>query len=157
MIDKKEVEAIVSKAIEGTDAFIVDVTVSPANDIVVELDSPTGVDLEFCTRVSDLINAAFNRDDEDYSLEVGTSSLSAPFKVVGQYEKHLGDSVDILTKDGRKFTGVLTAVDGAARTFTVEVSRKVKEPGEKRPRLVAEPETLSFDDCRSVAYHFDFK
>lgn len=157
MIEKNKVEAIVDKAIEGTDAFAVSVSVSPSNDIVVELDSPTGVDLDFCAHVSDLINAAFDRDDEDYSLEVGTSSLSAPFKVAGQYEKHIGDDVDILTKNGRKFTARLTAVDAAARTFTVEVTRKVKEPGQKRPVMVTEPETLGFDDCKSVAYHFDFK
>lgn len=157
MIDKNKVEAIVEKAIEGTDAFPVSVTVSPSNDIVVELDSPTGVDLDFCARVSDLINDAFDRDAEDYSLEVGTSSLSAPFKVARQYEKHVGDNVDILTKDGRKFTARLAAVNAADRQFTVEVTRKVKEPGQKRPVMVTEPETLGFDDCKSVAYHFDFK
>lgn len=157
MIDKNEVAAVVAKAIEGTDVFVVDISVSPSNDIVVELDSPTGVDLEFCTHVSDLINSTFDRDADDYSLEVGTSSLSAPFKVAGQYDKHIGDNIDILTRDGRKFTALLTSVDAAARTFTVEVSRKVKEPGQKRPVMVSEPETLSFDDCKSVAYHFDFK
>ena len=117
MIDKHDVEAVVARAIEGTDAFVVDLTVSGDNDIVVELDSPTGVDLDFCTEVSRAINEALDRDVEDYSLEVGTASLSAPFRV----------------------------------------PRKVKEPGEKRPRMVAEPETLGMDDCRSVAYHFDFK
>ena len=157
MIDKHDVEAVVARAIEGTDAFVVDLTVSGDNDIVVELDSPTGVDLDFCTEVSRAINEAFDRDVEDYSLEVGTASLSAPFRVPAQYEKHVGDNVDILTRDGRKFTALLTAVDPEARTFTVEVTRKVKEPGEKRPRMVAEPETLGMDDCRSVAYHFDFK
>lgn len=157
MIDAKDVAAVVAKAVEGTDVFVVDITVSAANDIVVELDSPTGVDLDFCAKVSDMINEAFDRDAEDYSLEVGTASLSAPFKVAAQYEKHVGDNVDILTKDGRKFTALLTAVHPAASTFTVEVTRKVKEPGEKRPRMVAEQETLAMADCRSVAYHFDFK
>lgn len=157
MIDKHEVEAAVAKAIEGSDAFVVSLTVSADNDIVVELDSQTGLDLDFCTEVSRKVNEALDRDVEDYSLEVGTASLSAPFKVTAQYEKHIGDNVDILTRDGRKFTGLLTAVDPEARTFTVEVTRKVRLEGEKRPRMVAEPETLGMDDCHSVAYHFDFK
>lgn len=157
MIDKQAVEAVVAKAIEGTDAFIVDLTVSADNDIVVELDSPTGVDLELCSQVSRQVNETFDRDAEDYSLEVGTTSLSAPFKVAAQYDKHIGDNVDILTRDGRKFTALLTGVDPEAGTFTVEVTRKVKEPGEKRPRMVAQEETLAMDACRSVAYHFDFK
>ncbi len=155
MIDKQEVAALVARAIENTDAFVVDLTVSPENDIVVELDSPTGVDLDFCADVSRSLNEALDRDKEDYSLEVGTASLSAPFKVKQQYEKHIGDSVDILTADGRKLTGVLTAVGDD--DFTVEVTRKVKEPGDKRPRMVALPETFRMADCRQVTYHFDFK
>ena len=157
MIEKQQIEALVNEAIENTDAYIVDIAVSADNDIVVELDSPTGVDLDFCTGLSRRLNEALDRDVEDYSLEVGTASLSAPFKVARQYEKHIGDNVDILTKDGRKFTALLTAVDSAAGTFTVEVTRKVRLEGEKRPRRVAEPETLAMDACRSVAYHFDFK
>ena len=157
MIEKQKIEAIVAEAIENTDAYIVEITVSPANDIVVELDSPTGVDLDFCADLSRRIDEALDRDAEDYSLEVGTASLSAPFKVLAQYAKHIGDQVDILTRDGRKFTALLTAVDPEAGTFTVEVTRKVKAEREKRPRLVAEPETLAMADCRSVAYHFDFK
>ncbi len=157
MIDKHEIEALVASAIEGTDVFVTEISVSADNDIVVELDSPTGADLDFCAEVSRRIDEALDRDREDYSLEVGSASLSAPFKVPQQYDKHLGDSVDVLTADGRKLTGVLTAVDPAAMTFTVEVTRKVKEPGEKRPRMVAVPETLAMADCRSVAYHFDFK
>jgi len=42
MIDKNEVRRLVEEAIAGTDAFVVDVTVSAANDIVVDLDSATG-------------------------------------------------------------------------------------------------------------------
>ena len=45
MIDKNDVRRLVDAAVAGTDAFVVDITVSAANGIVVELDSPTGVDL----------------------------------------------------------------------------------------------------------------
>lgn len=158
MIDKNQVAAIVDKAIEGTDAFVVDITVGADNDIVVELDSPTGVDLDFCARVSQDINEALDRDVEDYSLEVGTASLSAPFKVIGQYEKHIGDQVDVfLAADPHKLTGTLAAVDPEGGTFTIEVTRKVKEPGKKKPALVTEPMVIPFSQARSVAYHFDFK
>ncbi len=157
MIDKQKVEALVEQAIENTDAYIVDLTVSGDNDIVVEIDSPTGVDLDFCAEVSRKLNDALDRDVEDYSLEVGSASLSAPFKVRQQYEKHLGDDVDVLTRDGRKLKGTLTAVSEDGAEFTIEVTRKVKEPGAKRPVMVAEPLTLAVADCKQVTYHFDFK
>ncbi len=155
MLDKKEIISLVEKAVEGTDAFIVSVSVSGANDIVVELDSPTGIDLDFCAEVTRAINEALDRDVEDYSLEVGSASLTAPFKVRGQYEKHLGDDVELLTCDGRKLRGVLTAVGDD--DFTVEITRKVKEEGKKRPVMVAQPETFAYGQVKEVRYSLSFK
>ena len=50
MIDKEKIAALVEQAIENTDAYVVELTVSADNDIVVELDSATGVDLDFLHR-----------------------------------------------------------------------------------------------------------
>lgn len=155
MLDKKEIISLVEKAVEGTDAFIVSVTVSSGNDIVVELDSATGIDLDFCAEVTRALNEALDRDVEDYSLEVGSASLTAPFKVRGQYEKHLGDDVELITRDGKKLRGVLTAVGDD--DFTVEITRKVKEEGKKRPVMVAQPETFAYDQVKEVKYSLSFK
>lgn len=155
MLDKKEIISLVEKAVEGTDAFIVSVTVSSANDIVVELDSATGIDLDFCAEVTRALNEALDRDVEDYSLEVGSASLTAPFKVRGQYEKHIGDDVELITRDGKKLRGVLTAVGDD--DFTVEITRKVKEEGKKRPVMVAQPETFAYDQVKEVKYSLSFK
>ena len=157
MIDKQIITDIVSRVIADTDAFITDITVTPANDITVELDAITGVDLDFCTLVNRAIEQALDRDVEDYSLEVGSASLSAPLKVPQQYEKHLGDTMDVLTADGRKLRGTLAAVSPETMSFTLNVPTKVKEPGAKRPVTVDTPVDLLMADCRSVTYHFDFK
>ncbi len=155
MIEKQIITNLVNEAIEGTDAFVVDITVSPSNDIVVELDSPTGVDLDFCAELNRKLNDALDRDKEDYSLEVGSASLTAPFKVRGQYEKNLGNEVEVLTTDGKKLKGVLTSL--ADDTFTIEVARKVKEPGAKRPVMVNEPVTIPFEQAKQVNYLINFK
>lgn len=155
MIDKKLLTETIEKSIEGTDMFIVDVAVNPGNAIVVEVDSPTGVDIDTCARITRDIEAAFDRDVEDYELEVGSAGLTAPFKVRGQYEKNIGNDVEVLTTDGRKLKGRLTEVGDD--TFTVEVTRKVKEPGAKRPVEVAEPVVLGYNDTKSVKYLIQFK
>lgn len=155
MIDKEIISKLVDEAIENTDVFVVDITVSPSNDIVVELDSPTGVDLDFCSEVNRKINDALDRDEEDFSLEVGSASLTAPFKVRGQYEKNLGNEVEVLTCDGKKLKGVLTALGDD--TFTIEVARKVKEPGAKRPVVVNEPMVIPFGEAKRVNYLISFK
>jgi ribosome maturation factor RimP len=155
MIDKTLLEASVRKAIEGTDLFIVDIRVSPQNEIVVELDSPEGMDVDTCAAVARSVESDFDRDVEDYELEVGSAGLTSPFKVRGQYEKNIGNDIEILTRDGRKLQAVLAAVgdDG----FTFEYPVKYKEPGAKRPTTVMQSETLGFSDAKSVKYLIRFK
>lgn len=157
MIDKDKLKATVLKAIDGTGVFLVDIDIKPDNEIVVEVDSKDGVDLDTCADITRKIEAEFDRDKEDYSLEVGSAGLTAPFKVVEQYTKNLGKEIEVYTKDGRKISGVLTSVDGDTSTFTIEVATKIKEPGAKRPEVRQVPETLKMQDCKLVRHLFRFK
>lgn len=156
MIDKELLKSTVEAAIEGTDMFVVEIKVSPQNDIVVELDSTSGIDIDTCARITRDIEAAFDRDVEDYTLEVGSAGLTAPFKVRGQYVKNIGNEVEVLTRDGRKLRGTLVAVGDSDDSFTVEVPVKVKAPGAKRPTVEMQPETFAFTDCKSVKYLISF-
>lgn len=155
MIDKNLLRESVEKAIEGTDLFIVDITVSSQNNIVVELDSPGSIDIDTCAAVTRAIEKDFDRDVEDYDLEVGSAGLTAPFRVRGQYEKNIGNEIEILTRDGRKIKATLTAV--GADDFTFEYQVKVKEPGAKRPVLKTETETIPFAMAKQVKYLISFK
>lgn len=156
MIDKDKLKATVLKAIDGTGVFLVDIQVKPDNEIVVEIDSNDGVDLDTCADITKRIEAEFDRDKEDYSLEVGSAGITAPFKVVEQYTKNIGKEVEVFTKDGRKITGVLTAVDGDTSSFTVEVPTKVKQPGAKRPTIEQVPTHLKMDECKQVKHLYRF-
>lgn len=155
MIDKSLLKQSVEKAIEGSDLFIVDISVSPQNNIVVELDSPHNIDIDTCAAVTRAIEKDFDRDAEDYELEVGSAGLTSPFKVRGQYLKNIGNDIEILTRDGRKLHAVLTAVGDD--DFTFEYPVKYKEPGAKRPTIVMESETLPFTEAKSVKYMISFK
>ena len=155
MIDKQLLTQTVEQAIENTDLFIVDIKVNPGNAIVVELDSETGIDIDMCVNITRKIESVFDRDVEDYELEVGSAGLTAPFKVRGQYLKNIGNEVEVLTRDGRKMQGVLTEVGDDE--FTIEIEKKVKEEGAKRPTLVKEPLTFKFNETKSVKYLINFK
>lgn len=157
MIDKQKLYQTVEEAIANTDAFIVDITVTPDNSITVALDSPTGVDLDACVDITRKIEEVFDRDVEDYALEVGSAGLTAPFKVLGQYLKNIGNQVEVLTRSGRKLRGVLKAVAPDCSDFTVTTTVKVKEPGAKRPVLKEQDETIAVADTKDVRYYIDFK
>lgn len=157
MIDKEQLLQAVNNAIRDTDIFIVSLNVTADNDITVDLDSPEGIDLDTCAAISRTIEETFNRDDEDFSLEVGTAGLTAPFTVPGQYLKNIGNPVDVLTTDGRKIKGILSGYDAASGNATVSVTTKIKEPGSKRPIAKEVEECLTPQMIKEIKYRIDFK
>ena len=72
MIDKNVVKQLVEEWLEEKDYFLTDLTVSPDDRIVVEMDHVEGVWIEDCVDLSRYIEERLNRDEEDYELEVGT-------------------------------------------------------------------------------------
>ena len=154
MIDKALLTRTVNEAIVGTDMFVVDIRVSPANEIVVELDSPEGMDIEACAAVTRKIEEVFDREVEDYELEVGSAGLTAPFKVRGQYLKNIGNEIEVLTRDGRKLRGVLKSVADDSDNFTLTVTCKERPEGAKRPVMVESDVVLDPADCKDVRYVF---
>lgn len=102
MIDKNVVTRIVDEWLEGKDYFLVDVTVSPDDKIVVEIDHAEGVWIDDCVELSRYIESKLDREEEDYELEVGSAGIGQPFKVLQQYLIHIGKEVEILTKEGKK-------------------------------------------------------
>lgn len=157
MIDKNLLIATVNEAIEGTDLFLVNVEVSPDNRIVVEIDSPESMDIDRCVDITRKIEERFDRDVEDYELEVGSAGLTSPFKVPGQYYKNVGNPVEVLTLDGRKIKGTLSEVADNAGSFTVTTKVKVKEPGKKKPVEAEQAVTLTPEECKYVKYLIEFK
>lgn len=161
MIDKELLARTVADAIAGTDMYVVDITVSPANDITVALTSATAMDVDACAVITRRIEEVFDRDVEDYSLEVGSAGITSDFRIRAQYSKNLGNDVEVLTADGRKLHGVLTEVAPGEPSdcdveFTVEIPVKVKEPGAKRPVVKQEPVKLSSRECKYVRYDLKF-
>ena len=127
MIDKKIVEQLVDQWLEGKEYFLTDLTVSPDNRIVVEIDHEEGVWIEDCVELSRYIESGLDRETEDFELEVGSAGIGQPFKVLRQYEIHQGDDVEVLTADGRKLKGTLTEV--TPEGFDLVVTEKVVSAG----------------------------
>ena len=153
MIDKKKVTELVNKWLEGNDYFLVDVSVDANDKVVVEIDHSDGVWIEDCVSLSKFIEANMNRDDEDYELEVGSAGIGQPFKVVRQYENHIGKEVEVLTADGKKFRGVLKSVN--APEFVVTVMEKRKEEGKKKASMVEVDMTFDMDGVKYTKYMFN--
>ena len=155
MINRNVVEGIVNEWLEGKEYFLVDVTVSPDDKIVVEIDHAEGVWIDDCVELSRFIESKLDREEEDYELEVGSAGIGQPFKVLQQYLIHIDKEVEVLTKDGKKMEGVLKEAD--AEHFVVTVQKKVKPEGAKRPKPVDEDVTFTYDEIKYTKYLISFK
>lgn len=155
MIEKQVVKQLVDEWLEGKDYFMTDLTISPDDRIVVEIDHKDGVWIEDCVELSRYIENGLNRDEEDFELEVGSAGIGQPFKVLRQYENNVGEPVEVLTQAGRKLTGVLKAAD--ADGFMLTVTEKVKAEGEKRPHMQERDVRLAYADVKYTKYLITFK
>ncbi len=155
MIDKNIVKEIVEEGLANSDSFLVDVMVRPGNIIVVEIDNEEGIDIDECVALHRFIESKLDREVEDYELEVGSAGITQPFKVLRQYQKNIGNEVEVLSKDGRKLTGVLK--DANEEFFTVGVLNKVKIEGEKRKKEVETDLNFKYEEIKHCKYLIRFK
>lgn len=154
MIDKQKIQEYVETLLADTDCYITDLKVSGDNDIVVEIDSSGMIDIDFCSALSRRIEEAFPRDEEDYTLEVGSAGLTSPFKVRKQWEKNVGNDIIVLTKEGKKLKGKLVSL--GEESFKLESEQKTKRAGVKRPVIARLELDIPFSDVKSACYDLRF-
>lgn len=154
MIDKQALQAFVEDQLKDTEYFLTDLKVSPTNEITVEIDSIAPGDIEECVRLTRAIEEAFDRDVEDYELEVGTAGITSPLKVKRQYEKYTGQDLEVLTTDGRKLHGMLRKVDDNG--IILSIQQKVKKEGSKKPVIETSDIDLPFSIIKRAVYDLKF-
>ena len=152
-MDKNQLQNWISEYLKDTDYELVTLTVSPSNDILVEVDRLEGVDVDFCADLNRFLVEKLDAVEPDYSLEVGSVSLTDPFKTKTQYFKNLGHDVEVLV-DGKKFKGLLVSVD--EDTFSVDIQERVAVEGKKRKELRTTTYTWRYDEPKYVKYDLKF-
>jgi len=113
--------------------FVVDVTVGLGNAISVIIDSDEGLSIDKCIEMSRHIEHQFDREVEDFSLEVSSPGLTTPFRVLRQYLKSLEKEVEIVTAKGDKLVGILKSAN--ENSFVVETTNHIKVDGKKTVEL----------------------
>ena len=154
MIDKNVITARVEAYLQDTNNYLIDVTVTPAGTITVEIDSDSGVDIDTCAALSRHLESGLDRDTEDFELTVTSAGLTSPFKTLRQYQKYTGQEVEVLTAGGEKLKGTLR--EATPEGFTLTVTRRVKPEGAKRKTDVQEDRFLVYDAVKYTKYLIRF-
>ena len=151
MILKEEISNIAKVKAKELEGYIVDVTVSSNNDIVVYFDRKEGVKIDQCVSISKYINENFDREIEDYALTVCSPGLSNPFKVKDQYINNQGKEVTVKKNDGKRISGILKKYD---KQLTLEVKKKKK--GSKADYIINDI-IIPFEQIKETKLKINFK
>ena len=160
LMDKQQLRNWIEEYLKGTEYELITLNVSAGNDILVEVDRLAGVDVDFCAELNRFLVEKLDAVEPDYSLEVGSVSLTDPFKTKMQYEKNLGHDVEVMVStkgQSTKYKGQLVSVD--EETFSVDIEEKTKVKSEKgKVKSVTQivTKTWSYDAPKYVKYDLKF-
>jgi len=90
--------------------YLIELSISVNNKVQVVIDGDNGVSLSETMRISRAINDNFDREVEDFSLEVSTPDIAHPLKVKRQYIKNLNRILKVKTEE-EELEGTLVTAD----------------------------------------------
>ena len=155
IMDKEQIKKIAEEGAAQRGCFLVDVTLSAANDIEVVIEKEDGqVDWDDCAAIDRFVHKAFDQDVEDYSLTVSSAGLDRPFKVLRQYRKAIGTKVDVKFKGGKRLIATLT--DASEDSVTLQYSALEAVEGKKKKEKVDHCDTVLLKDVNSVTPYVEF-
>lgn len=146
MIDRQLIETLANEAVQQQELFLVDLKITASNEIEILIDGFTPVMLVHCTTISKQIEAQLDRETEDFQLTVASAGIGYPITMPQQFNKTIGKTVDILTKDSRKIIAVLKEYNNLKGTVTITYQVKEKPEGAKRKMIVDKVEILNIAD-----------
>ena len=153
---KEAIIEAVEAVVRERGCFLVEVTVSAANDVEIVIEKAEGaVDWDDCAAIDAVVHAAFDQDAEDYALTVSSAGLDRPFKVLEQYRKALGTEVDVKFKGGRRL--VATLADATETSVTLRYTALEAVEGSKKKAKVEHEDTFAVTEINSVTPYIAFK
>lgn len=130
MIEQKAIRNLVDQKLEGTDLFLVDITVSAQNRIRIFIDGDQGVSVEACKELSRFVEHSLDREQEDFELEVSSPGLDRPLKLDRQFKKNIGKRLKVVRIEGSVIKGELEGYTPE----TIQVLADIKDKKTKKVR-----------------------
>lgn len=147
MITEAHVRSIVERHLEGTTHFLVAVELRPGNKLVVEVDNDRAITLNELAALNKAVREDLGPEADDYEMQFSSPGMGRPFKVMRQYQKHLGRIVEITLHDGSALQGQLASFDSSMLGLRIQHPSKVKG---RLPKLDEEVTSVPLADIKST-------
>lgn len=134
------------------DIFLVEMKVKPINNFKIYLDADSGLGIDKCIKIN---RAMYKQLEEmaiypegDFSLEVSSPGIDEPLKLLRQYIKNIGRSVEIILNDESEKEGTLLEA--------TEENIVIEQTTGKGKKAVIEKITIAFTDIKQTKVQIKF-
>lgn len=128
MITKDKILKLAEEHLLNTSQFLVDLSVSSDNKIMIYIDGDESVSIDDCVDLSRHVEFSLDREEEDFALNVSSAGVDMPLKFIRQYPKYIGKNLEIVLDTGEKLLARLQAVEEE----NIEVVPLKKNPNAKK-------------------------
>ena len=150
MIEEKKIRQWVDQELEGSDKYLLALTIRPGNAIHVILDGDHGITIDDCVRISRAVESKLDREQDDFELKVMSAGADQPLANIRQYRKNIGRTLGLQLVDGEEWQGELLEVsDESIRVRPAAGKKKTKEPIPER--------IVPFGEIRNAKVILSFK
>ena len=153
MITKDQITELANEALENTDRFVVDLTVSKSNVINVYIDADSSVTIDHCVELSRFIEGRLDREVEDYELSVSSAGIDYPLLKHRQLNKYVEKELEILSNEGIKKVYKLISFN-EEKIEAQEAT--IKMLGKLRKTTYGKTTELSFSDIKEIKPYINF-
>jgi ribosome maturation factor RimP len=121
-------ETWIRSTLDGMGYELVDLEASRSGLLRIFIDSPRGITVEDCAKVSNHLTRAFAVEEIDYErLEVSSPGLDRPLKRLDDYTRFAGREASVKLKlpigGRRRFEGRVVGVEGGRVVLEIEGER----------------------------------
>lgn len=127
------IAGLVEQFIDNDEIFLVDVNLKGKvgnQKIQVFIDGDQLVDISECSKISRKLSNELEEQDiieGRYILEVSSPGADKPLKLIRQYAKHVGRELEVMTKENKKYQGVLLDIIDGKIELSVKSGKVKKE------------------------------
>ncbi len=132
------------------EAYLVELSIRPGK-VQLFIDRDPHITIDDCAAIHRTLVHRLNRHfpfSDDFELEVSSPGIDQPLKVLRQYKKNIGRTVDVVLWSGSKCTGVLLHAD--------DEKLLIEEHTQQGNQMVPQQLTIPFIHIKKTLVHIRF-
>ena len=154
---EETLKELLAEALATTDLFLVELKGnSTQTKFQIAIDGDQGVSIGQCAQISRHLSRRLDEmelPEKAFTYEVSSPGADLPLKMIRQYYKHIGRTLEVTLNDDSKQMGVLQTVNENAIVLAPEPVKGHK----KKNTLPTEPWTLLVKDIKETRVVLKFK